>query len=92
MKLGKSPQESAPNKGMKMKFLKYDTSLKMNIILILEDVAMWFRKIPMRIAFILPPKIALWCFTRVVAIRGDAPDWYKETYDAWVVKHKISRM
>lgn len=75
-----------------MKFLKYDTTLKMNMILMSEDVVSWFRDIPMKIAFALPPKIALWCFIRVVAPRGDAPDWYKETHDAWVIKYGIRRM
>jgi hypothetical protein len=65
---------------------------KIKVIIFIEDIIYWFREIPMKIAFLLPPKIALWCFIRVVAIRGDAPDWYKEAYDSWVVKYNIRRM
>lgn len=47
----------------------------------------WFReeKIPMTLAWMLPRKIALWAFIRVMAASGDSPSeiTYESAYKAW---------
>lgn len=52
----------------------------------------WPEKVLLKFVWMIPPKIALWCFVRVVSLRGDCPDWYKETYDAFKLKHSINGM
>lgn len=47
----------------------------------------------LRLAFTMPPKLALWCFIRVHGCTGCAPgDEYKEAYDTFKVKHGIKNM
>lgn len=66
--------------------------MKFKILFFIEEIKNKLDKIPMNIAYIVPPKLALWCFIRVVSLRGDCPDWYKQTYDSFLLKHNIKRM
>ncbi len=53
----------------------------------------WREKIPMAIAWRLPKRIAFWCFVRVHALCGDAPESngeYKKAYYQAVDKWGIS--
>lgn len=67
--------------------------IKIKLIIKYED---WVLKptqnIPMKIAFMLPRKIQLWCFVVVAGINGDCPDWYKEGYDNFKMKFNIKGM
>ena len=47
-------------------------------------VRRWFTDIPMKLAWMLPRKVALWAFIRVYACDGDGPGpEYSQKYDAW---------
>lgn len=45
--------------------------------------------VPWKIAWLLPPRIALFAFVRVFAIREDCPDAYSETYNMWTEKYGL---
>jgi hypothetical protein len=67
--------------------------MKIKIIVMYLDLKRFFiDDMPRKIAFAIPAKIALWCFVRVVAIRGDCPQWYGETYSMFMIDNNIKRM
>lgn len=47
----------------------------------------------LKMVWLIPPKIALWCFIRVVTYSEQGcPDWYKEVHDSFMLGHRIKKM
>jgi hypothetical protein len=51
----------------------------------------WHEKLPFKIANLLPPKVALFTFIRVFAVRGDCHPIYDETCKLWDAKYEITK-
>ena len=57
----------------------------------------WFfiklrHKINIKLAYILPHRLVMWCFIRVHAESGEAPGSYKEAYDYYTSKYKLDNL
>lgn len=68
--------------------------LRLKLWLLKDDL---FRVYPDRLfikfAWMIPPRIALWCFIRVVTYSEDGcPDWYKNVHDSFFLGHNIKKM
>lgn len=58
--------------------------ISFKIRFILARLENWYHyTLPWTIAWLLPRKVALYCFVRVFSIRGDCPPEYSETYKMW---------
>jgi hypothetical protein len=53
----------------------------------------WPERLFLKLVWMIPPKIALWCFVRVVSYSVDGcPDWYKDVHDSFMLGHNIKKM